>query len=176
MDTSTEETGLGNLAQSARTKQLKSARAIMFFVGVITIVANAGFMIAAETLVDREIEKEVANLRGQNMIVDQAAVAEFRETAVRSTRLVNGIGLLIGIVFIGFGFTVYRYPVPITVTALVMYIGCWAVYGVIDPTTLASGWIVKILIVVALFKAVQAALAYEHERKLAVPEPSPQTA
>jgi hypothetical protein len=75
--------------------------------------------------------------------------------------------VLIGVVFIVCAIVVYKYPVASTVTSLVLYLGAAAVYGVLDPTTLARGWWIKILIVVGLFKAVQAALAYESERKAA---------
>ncbi len=158
---------LGNLAQAARTNQLKTARGILFFVGVITVLANAAFVFFARNLVDSEIEKEIANLRGQGMVIDEDAVDEFRDQALRSVQVANGIGVLLGLIFLACGAYVYQYPVPATITSLVLYIGAAAVYGVLDPTTLAKGFIIKILIVVALFKAVQSALAYEREGKLA---------
>jgi hypothetical protein len=165
MESSIPESGLGNLAQAARTKQLKTARGILFFVGVITILANGFFFSIAESAVNLEIDKEVEKVRRQNMEIDQTKVDEIRTTAIRTTQLVNGIGVLVGVVYLVFGFMIYKHPVPITVTALVLYIGCWAAYGVLDPSTLMHGWIIKLLIVAALFKAVQAALAYEQERK-----------
>jgi hypothetical protein len=79
--------------------------------------------------------------------------------------------VLIGIVFIVCGALVYTYPVPATITSLVLYVGAAAVYAVIDPSTLARGWIIKLLIVIGLFKAVQAALAYESERKQSAEQP-----
>jgi len=164
------EGGLESLSQVARTKQLKTARGILFFVGIVTILLNIAFVLFAERVVDSQIDKEVRELRAGGNEIDDAALAGFRESAVRSTRLVNGIAVLIGGVFIACGIYVYRYPVPATVVSLVLYLGCAAVYGVIDPSTLARGWIVKILIVVALFKAVQAALAYESERKASAAE------
>jgi hypothetical protein len=94
---------LGNLAQAARTKQLKTARGILFFVGVITVLANAALIFFARNLVNSEIEKEVANLRGQGMEIDQNAIDEFREQAVRSVQVANGIGVLLGLVFIACG-------------------------------------------------------------------------
>ncbi len=58
---------------------------------------------------------------------------------------------------------VKTYPVPATVLGLVLYVGCAAVFGYLDPTTLAMGWLVKIIIVVALAKAIQSAVAYQRE-------------
>jgi hypothetical protein len=158
---------LGNLAQSARVKELKTARGILFFVGILTIAVNIGFIAFAEKAVDSQIETELKPLRQQGMEIDPTQLAEFREQAIRSTRLVNGIAVLIGLVFVVCGVYVYQYPVPATVISLVLYLGSAAVYGVLDPTTLARGWIIKIIVVVCLFKAVQAAIASENERKAA---------
>lgn len=163
--------GLGNLAQAARAKQLKTARTILYIVGVLTVIVNVGFVIFAEPIVNSQIDRELRDLRQQNLEIDEAAVNEYRQQAIQSTRLVNGIAVLIGIVFIVCGAVVYTYPVPATITSLVLYIGAAAVYAVIDPTTLPRGWIIKLLIVIGLFKAVQAALAYEAERKQSAAEP-----
>ena len=86
---STEGTtdGLGSLAQAARSKQLNSARGILLFVGVISIAANAVFYFLAEKMVDDELKKEVATLRGQGMIIDQTKLGEIRESAVRSDQI-----------------------------------------------------------------------------------------
>ena len=82
-------------------------------------------------------------------------------------RLSSCVGALIGlgVLYIVMGMFVKQYPVPLTIAALVLYIGSAAVFAILDPATLASGIIVKILIIVGLAKAVQAALAYERERK-----------
>jgi predicted nucleic acid-binding protein len=158
------ESGLGSLAQQSRTKRLKSARAILYFIGVITIAVNVGVVYFASSLVDAQLDREIRALTQQGLEVDEDALAEIRATAVRSTQLVNGIAILIGAVFLVCGALVYTYPVPTTVVSLVLYLGSAAAFGVIDPTTLARGWIVKILIIAGLVKAVQAALAFERER------------
>jgi hypothetical protein len=80
---------LGSLAQSARTKQLKTARGILYFVGILTVVVNVAFVIFAEQVVNSQIDKELAGIDVQNMVVDQEALAKIRDQAVRSTQLVN---------------------------------------------------------------------------------------
>jgi hypothetical protein len=167
MEAASTTAGLGDLAQVARTKQLKTARGVLYFVGILTVLVNLGFCVFADKLVDSQIEQELKGIRAQGMEVDDTALAEFRENAISSTRLANGIGVVLGVVFIACGALVYRYPVPATILSLVLYIGSAAAYGVFDPTTLARGWFIKIIVVVALFKAIQAALAYENERKQA---------
>jgi hypothetical protein len=42
------ESGLSSLAQSAREKQINRARAILFIIGALTIVANIIFLFVAQ--------------------------------------------------------------------------------------------------------------------------------
>ena len=161
--------GLGNLAQAARTKQLKTARGVLYFVGVLTVIVNVAFCVFAEPIVNSQIDKEVSDLRAQGMEIDEVKLAEIRKDAIRGTQVANGIGAILGVVFIACGAMVYKYPVPATILSLVLYIGSAAAFGALDPSTLARGWFIKIIIVVALFKAVQAALAYEKERQQGAP-------
>lgn len=158
--------GLGSLAQAARSKQLNSARNILIIVGLLTVAVNGIFVFLAEKMVDEQFKKEMNQLRQQGMVFDQGRVAELKAEAVTSTRVVNGVGLALGVVFIFLGLNVKNFPVPMTITGLVLYIGAAAVFGMMDPTTLLQGVIIKVLIVVGLFKAVKAAIAYENEMKI----------
>lgn len=139
---------LGSLSQSARKKQLRLARGILLFVGVLTVAVNAYFVIKADDLV-------------RNLGIPQ----QFHAEAVRTLQLYNGIALVLGIVFIILGIIVYQFPVPVTITGLVLYVGAAAVFGMIDPSTLKNGILVKILIVAGLASAIKAAIAYEKEQK-----------
>jgi hypothetical protein len=153
---------LGNLAQAARGKELKSARSIMLFVGVVSILANGYFFAAAASNVRSEIDKEVSKL-GPNFVVDPVKLAQVTSQAVRTTRLIAFGGMLLGGVFVACGLLVEKHPVPMTVTALTLYLGGNAVFGMLNPASLGAGWFMKIFIVIALFKAVQAAFAYQKE-------------
>jgi hypothetical protein len=157
---------LGSLAQAARGKELRTARVIMWFIGVMTLAINAFFFSTAAADVQKEIDKEIAKLQ-PGLVVDQAKVEQIKGEAVRTARLVNGGGILLGAVFIACGILVRRHPVPATITALALYLGGTAIFGMINPSSLAAGFIVKILIVVGLFKAVQAAIAFRREQTAA---------
>jgi hypothetical protein len=154
--------GLGDLAQSARGKQLKNARAIMFFVGALSVAVNLFVFMSAESEVQHEIDKEVAKL-GPGMVADPDKIAEVKAQAVGATHLMSGAGMLLGGVFIACGLLVTGHPVPATITALALYLGSTAIFGLINPASIASGLLVKIFIALGLFKAVQAAIAYQKE-------------
>lgn len=153
---------MGNLAQSARGGALKNARGTMLVIGILSVLANAFFYSSAESDVQAEIDKELHKL-GPTFVVDQQKLADLKGQAVRATRLINGGGMLLGFLFIGCGILVSKHPVPMTITALALYLGGNAVFGFINPASLLAGLFVKILIVVGLFKAVQAAIAYQKE-------------
>jgi hypothetical protein len=154
--------GLGDLAQSARGKELKSARVIMFFVGALSIAVNLFFFSSAEKDVQTEIDKEIAKL-GPGFVVDQEKVAVLKKQAVGAAHLINGGGIVVGMIFVACGLLVQKHPVPATITALALYLAAVAIFGLIDPASLASGIIIKVFVVIGLFKAVQAAIAYQKE-------------
>jgi predicted RND superfamily exporter protein len=165
MATESELPELGSLAQSVRTKQLKTARVILFAVGLLTIAVNGYFFTTIEDAVDELIQKELAAAGMAGMVVDQQALAEVRDGLIRTNKLVTGGAIAVGVLYILFGVFIYRLPVPITITSLVLYIGTIAFFGYWNPMTLWQGWLVKILIIVGLFKAIQAAIAHENEKK-----------
>jgi hypothetical protein len=154
--------GLGNLAQSARGKELKSARVIMFVIGALSIAANLMFYSSAEQDVQKEIDKEIAKL-GPRFVVDQEKVAVIKKQAVGTAHLINGGGIVLGMIFVACGLLVQKHPVPTTITALALYLAGVAIFGLLNPASLASGIIIKVFVVIGLFKAVQAAIAYQKE-------------
>jgi hypothetical protein len=138
---------LGSLTQAARGKHLQSARTILFVIGVLTILVN-GLQLM---LVEEQVRK--LNLPRAD-----------HDHVIALSMLILGSAVALGVVFIIFGFLIKQYPVPISVLSLVLYIGAIAVYGMIEPTTLIQGIIFKIIFIVALAKAVKAALAYQKEK------------
>lgn len=154
--------GLGNLAQSARGKELKSARVIMFVIGILSVAVNLFFFVSAESDVQSEIDKQIAKL-GPGFVPDPVKIAALKQQAVGTTHLINGGATILGMVFIACGVLVQKHPVPATITALALYLAGNAIFGLVNPSSLGSGLIVKIFIVLGLFKAVQAAIAYQKE-------------
>jgi hypothetical protein len=158
----TSMSGLGNLAQSARGKELKSARTIMFVIGVLSVLVNLFVFIFAEGEVQKEIDQEVAK-QGPGFAVDDEKAAALKSQAVGATRLISGGGVVLGLVFIACGLLVQSHPVPTTITALALYLGSTAIFALLNPGSLTAGLLIKVVIVVALFKAVQAAIAYQKD-------------
>ena len=144
--------GLGSLAQASREKQLNSARATLIVIGVLSLIVNAVLIAMIPGQLRNEFQQN-----GQQLDPQQMAIATSIAMAVQ------GLFAFLGVVFIVCGVLVKRFPVACTVTALVLYVLSSLATAALDPSMLARGIIVKIVIVVALFKAVQAALAYQKE-------------
>ena len=153
---------LGSLAQSARAKQLKTARGIMIVVGILTVGVNGVLFATTRQRVDHAIQEELKGPKARGFIVDQRILEESRQHAIVLNQVISGSATALGVVFVILGIMVYTYPVPVTVLGLVLYIGRAAVFGFIDPTLhWRKAWLIKIIIVVALVKSVQAAIAYQ---------------
>lgn len=153
--------GLGSLAQAARAKQLKVARGILLVVGIITIVVNGLMFANTSNEVEQEIQKQVQAVHAQGMQEAPAEVEEFRSRVTRICQIIYGSLIVLGVIYVILGILVPTFPVPATVLGLVLYIGAAAILGFLNPITLVSGWLFKIIIVVALAKSIQSAVAYQ---------------
>jgi MFS family permease len=146
---------LGSLTQSARSRQLKTARGLLFFVGGWLI-----FSLIVEWLtIDMQLER-VAKEHG----VPAARIPELKELVMPTMYAITVGYIILAITYVVFGFLVRKYPVPITITALVIFIGLMLIVAAIGGfQTLWSGIIFKVIIIVGLAKAIQSAIAYQKE-------------
>jgi hypothetical protein len=156
---------LGSLAQTARLKQLTVARRILLFIGILTILVNGVMMFGLRGTIEKEVDRELAKQGMSRMMADQVKLKELEDHAVMIATVITGAAVLLGVLFVIFGLIVKSYPVPITITSLVLYIGATLLFGLLNPASLAAGAIIKIIIIVALAKAIQSALAYEREAR-----------
>lgn len=131
---------LGSLAQGARKKHLDTARNYLLLVVVLQIAGAALLYFALSQV---QIPPE----------------------AMPQVYLAYAVVIGAGVAFLILALLVHKFPLPATIIALVLFITLHAIDAVADPSALARGWLVKILVIVALVKAIQAAAAYEKERK-----------
>lgn len=156
---------LGSLTQSVHRKQLRSARQIFVIVGLLTVGVNVFGFLSSESIIDTELNKQVQDLQRQGMQVDPGKFQEIRLSTIRSAQVMSAGMIAVGVLYLIFAGTVQMYPVAITISGLVIYVAAAAAFGILDPTTLARGIILKVIIVISLVKAVQSAIAYEREAR-----------
>lgn len=138
---------LGSLAQSTREADLGQTKGVLLTIGILTLLVN-GFMFS-------NARNEVAGVG--------LGPADF-DRVLTLVRIIYGVGLSLGVYFVFAGFFVKKYPVPLTILSLILYVGATAGFGMLDPSSIMQGFIIKIVIIVALGKSVQTAWAYQKER------------
>ena len=156
-----QSSSLGSLTQSQREKKIRQARNLLWFIGGLTIVVNLIQMAYAESLV-AGAEKQL--LKEGKVLLDKAKVIEM-------TRLLTGAFAFVGVLFVIFGLLVRKYPLPMTITSLVVYLGSQAIVGVMDLQNLFAGIAVKVFIIIGLIQAIKAAAAYQKEAAQSMAEP-----
>jgi hypothetical protein len=142
---------LGSLSQAARGNELKQAQRILFVIGALTIAVN-GFLLF-------NLPKEIQQAITQNQIAP-SDVEGFRQEATIMGYLFYGLPALLGVLFVIFGLIIKQFPVPITIASLVLYILATSAFGFLSPPTLLQGFLIKIIIIFGLFRAIKAARAY----------------
>jgi predicted RND superfamily exporter protein len=155
---------LGSLAQSARKSNLSSARGILIAIGILNGLGAVFFYFNADREAAQVIEQEKKQA-GPFVQFDPVKVKEAQDELARVARLIYLGVIATGVVFVGLGVAVKKAPVPCTVAGLVMFLGLNALAALADPVNLVRGFILKIIFFVGLIKAVQAAVAYERDRK-----------
>jgi hypothetical protein len=157
---------LGSLAQSARQTSLRQARAILIVIGVLQLLGSIFLFFNVQNFAREEIEAEKRKA-GPGVVFDPVKVKEIEDEYSRIMRVVS-IGVMgVSVVFIILGILVPKAPVACTVTGLVLFIALNAVAALADPVNLVRGIILKVIFLICLIKAVQAAQAYEREAKAA---------
>lgn len=152
---------LGSLAQSARGKEINQARWILIAIGFLTMAGNGFFLYNTPN----EVRQVLAQQGNQ---LNPAQVEGVRQSLTAFCYLIYGGLSLLGFLFIVFGLIVKAYPLPITIASLVLYILANALLGYLNPMAILQGAVLKVFVVVGLFKAIKAARAYESDTKQAV--------
>jgi len=131
------------------------------------------FFLRAEHQVERAIERQVQQLERRGLALDMKKVEQLKREAVRTTRRVNALAVGAAATFLVIGCYVPKYPVPATCLGLLGYLAGLALLVIIDQATMWKGLVVNIVIVLALIRAVQAAIAYESARGAETPAENP---
>ncbi|HKB37397.1 MAG TPA: hypothetical protein VKD72_13180, partial [Gemmataceae bacterium] len=89
-----------------------------------------------------------------------------KQEAIRIIHLFAGGLMALGVLYLVFAVIVHQFPVPVTVSALVIYVGAAIIFAALANNweSILQGIPVKILIVVLMVKGIQTAIVYQKER------------
>lgn len=126
--------------QGEAAGSLGIAQGTLIFVGLLTIAAYTFLYFNATT----EVQQEAA----------KGDVPMSQETMLFFVRVVYGSFIAIGVVELLLGALIYQFPLFCPLAGLIIYVGANMVAGVLNPLSLLKGIIIKVLVVIALVKAV----------------------
>ena len=147
-----EGSGLKSLGQEARTTSLNQARWTMIIIGLLTAVLN----VAAQF----NVQHQIAEIERRGGMADPDEVLEAS---------ITNIGFAaVGVLFVVMGIIIHKFPVPITIAALVIYVCCTVIAFVLNPMMMANvlAIVFRVAIIMGFWKSVQSAKAYEQERRM----------
>lgn len=175
IDDITPKPRLGSLAQKARGKKLKQARIVLFLAGVLLIAMAAFDLVMFHSEFQKMVDREINKQGGPGLVqIDPAAFQQVKDNALAIVGAIDGAFILAGVVFFVLGALVYRFPVPVTIGGLVLFLFALGVGLAIvaiggEPEDIAryiaSGWLLRLLVIVGLASSIKSALAYEKERR-----------
>jgi hypothetical protein len=119
--------------KSAHTQTVKSGRGAILAVAILQLLSGGVFFFLAR---NQESREAASGLMATSIVI-----------------------FLLGSVFLGLWFWAKRAPFAAALVALALYVSFIALDAVLDPSQLARGFIIKILIIVGLSQAVKSGYA-----------------
>jgi hypothetical protein len=165
-----QASSMASLSQAARKRQLRIARNILIFLGVVKIVISSYFFSAIDAKVNENVQQQVQQALRRGKVLNKEEIAQAAQRAKYIERIIWGVAGILGGVFVFFGLMVKQYPVPITVLSLLLYLLATAIFGIIEPLSLMEVLFFKIFAVFALIRSVQAAIAYKRVESSTSPD------
>lgn len=166
---------LGSLAQKARGKNLRQARVVLFLAGVLLIAMALIDIGTFHSQFQKAVDKEIQKQGGAGMVqIDRGVLKQAEDNAFAIACVIDGAFLFVGLVFFVLGALVYRFPVPVTIFGLVLFLlalgaglAIVAIGG--EPEDIAryvgSGWLLRLVVIIGLASSIKSAVAYEKERR-----------
>jgi hypothetical protein len=148
---------LGSLVQSSREKKLRDARNALIFASILVLLIYTLIIVVSPMWLDDRVKEEMQRGRW----VDPESV----ETAKRIIYIIGGAGIALGVVFAGLAALLYRKPVAVTVTGLVLFVANMAFLAALNIQFLISLWMIGFLIVlILLIRSLRVAIAYQKDQ------------
>ena len=144
--------------QAIYTKELKSARTILIVVGAIQLLFGAFGMTQVREQFDEAAAAEVKAM-GPGYVVDTELKEQVWEDQKTMLYAANAVPLLLAVFFFIMAAFVFKKPVGITLTSLIVFVVAHGADAVVEPSAIMKGLLLKILFVVILWKAYQSAKA-----------------
>jgi hypothetical protein len=157
---------LGSVTHKFRKRNFKAAlvqaRWILIIAGCWSLLVQA-FM--TYYLATSQLEREVRDALAAG--ADQSLVEAARQEAMSPVKILVGVQVAIGVIFIAAGFALKLAPVPIAIGCLVIYAAFHLGLALIYPASIFMGLFGKAVFVAALFIAVRSTSLYRRDLRQA---------
>jgi hypothetical protein len=148
------------------TKELKSARTLLILVGVIQLLFGAYAFYTVRDQFDEAVRAQVAQ-QGPGYEVDQKAADQAFDDNKALVYGLTAVPVGLGVLFLILSVFVFRFPIGVTLTGLIVFVLAHLGDALVDPSSLLKGIILKVVFITGLWKAYQSArtaTALEKER------------
>ena len=153
-------------------KNVNRGRVIILVVAVFTLLAAGISYFSGMSDVEQEIREADRAFAGMSSAERDEQMKETTgmtwQEAVDQDRgrvkLQGAIMAALAVIFLALWWWAQTNPFGAALSALLLYVTVTLIGAMVDPASLLQGIIIKVIIIVALVKSIQAAMAYEQER------------
>ena len=153
---------VSDLGYGLHADKVRKAQSTIRALSVLFLLGGVVFFFITKLQTDEALAKlagasEAAPL--ENPVAGAATVGELRAELARKPYQLLGLNLFLAVVMLGLWFWSKRSLLPAIIAAFGIYVMVIVGSALVDPATLAQGVIIKIIVIAALAKGIQSALA-----------------
>jgi CAAX protease family protein len=162
---------LPSLTQQIRLQRLNIVRYMLIGLGGLICILGIALFAMADRIASEQLKKEIGAQVGdrrQLAPADAERLQKLEEQMGRVMRLVGGLFTGVGLVYLAFAGLVKKYPLPITIMSLALYITGNAL-TLLTPENpfgfVAGTWWLSAIVIVVLCMALRVAIAFAREQR-----------
>lgn len=153
------------LEREDNTQKIGRARRWLLAVSILTFLTGIGFYYMQSAQVEKQIKDAEAKMAGispeERDAHMKAAIGMTWQQAIDHDRggvkLLFAVNMALAAIYLGLWFWAKKNAFAASVVALILFLSVIVVSAILEPASLAQGWLVKIFFTAALAKAISAA-------------------
>ncbi len=168
--------GAGRRATASNKRSVNKAGLVMLILSALFVLSGTYEGMNAQEVANRSILTELNNYSDEATYPwlldigegrDRYTAGEIREILQGEIFLIYAISYFLAALMLGLFFWSRKSPLPAITTALCVYLGLELLSAILDPSGIARGIVIKVIIVLALLTGLQSALAQRNAQRRA---------
>jgi membrane protease YdiL (CAAX protease family) len=162
---------LPSLTQQIRLQRLTIVRWVLVGLGGLICIGGIALMVTAEEIAREQVKQQVGGDKRDGRLLapdDLEKLRKHEDQVGRIMRLVGGLFTAVGVAYLAFAGLVKKYPLPITIMSLALYLtgNALTLLSPEEPFAFVAGtWWLSVGVIIILSMSLRIAIAFAREQR-----------